>query len=98
MARGGTFLGLEGYAMADAVRGELLVKQTGLYQQRKMIDALDVIEWLKQNRSAAELSGCCCGRQLVRHETRGHEVCPMTYEPCRQLMVEVGSIPTKLIV
>lgn len=80
--------------MGNAERGEMLVKQTGLYQHPKMIDCLDVIEWLKQNRAATEQRGCCCGKQLVRHEVHGYAVCPMTYEPCRQLMVEVGSIPT----
>lgn len=84
--------------MADAARGEMLVKKTGLYQHRRMVDCMDVIEWLKQNRAAASESGCCpggCdGKQFVLHQTRGHAVCPMTYEPCKQLMVNVGSIPT----
>ncbi len=80
--------------MANAARGEMLVQQTGVYHHATMTDSMDVIEWLRSNRAATEQRGCCCGRQLVRHETRGHEVCPMTYEPCKQLMVEVGSIPT----
>lgn len=41
--------------MGSAERGEMLVKQTGRYKHPEIIDCLDVIEWLKQNRAATEL-------------------------------------------
>ncbi len=72
--------------MADAARGEMLVRQTGRYHQDKMTDSMDVIEWLKDNRAATEQRGCCPGgcesKQLIPHEVHGSVVCPMTYEPC----------------
>ncbi len=71
--------------MADAARGEMLVRQTGRYHQDRMTDSMDVIEWLRANRAATEQRGCCpggCNRQLVPHEVHGYAVCPMTYLPC----------------
>ena len=76
----------EGAMMADAARGELLVRQTGVYHHATMTDSMDVIEWLRANRKATEQRGCCPGgcenKQLIPHEVHGHAVCPMTYEPC----------------
>jgi len=74
--------------MIDATRGEMLVKTTGIYQQEKMIDKLDVLEWLQVNRTHVERTGCCPGgcmdKQLVPHEVHGYAVCPMTYLPCNK--------------
>ena len=74
--------------MSDAVRGELLVKITGIYQQEKMIDKLDVLAWLLVNREQVERTGCCPGgctnKQLVPHEVHGYAVCPLTYLPCEK--------------
>lgn len=74
--------------MADAARGEMLVKKTGVYHHQTMTDSMDVIAWLTVNRKATEQRGCCpggCGnKQLVPHEVHGSAVCPMTYEPCNK--------------
>lgn len=82
--------------MADAKRGESIVKRTGRYRQETMTDSMDVIEWLRTNRAEVERRGCCpggCSRPQVPHEVHGYAVCPMTYEPCVQLTVKAGSIP-----
>lgn len=59
---------------------------TGIYQQAKLIDKLDVLAWLQVNREHVQRHGCCpggCqGKQRVKHEVHGYAVCPMTYEPC----------------
>ena len=71
----------------DAVRGKMLVQTTGIYQQEKMVDSLDVIDWLLANRDVCRQRGQCpggCNLDLVQHETHGHLVCPQTYEPCRK--------------
>jgi hypothetical protein len=71
----------------DAIRGAELVRSTGIYQQNKLGDCLDVIAWLDVNRAHADKHGCCpggCDRELVQHETRGHAVCPLTYDYCQQ--------------
>jgi hypothetical protein len=73
--------------MHDATRGAELVNRTGVYQHARMLDCLDVIAWLEENREHAAKYGCCpggCDRQLVVHETRGHAVCPLTYDHCQR--------------
>jgi hypothetical protein len=74
--------------MSNPARGELLVEMTGIYQQEKMIDNLDVLAWLDQNRRHAARTGCCpggcMGKQMIPHERHGYAVCPMTYEPCQK--------------
>ena len=66
--------------MSDARRGQMLVETTGIYQQDKMIDQLDVIAWLQENRAAiSECKGC----KLIPHEMKeGVMVCPLKYEEC----------------
>lgn len=69
----------------DAARGETLVRETGIYQQPKMIDSGDVVAWLTVNREHCSRHGSCpggCVQEMVRHETHGYAVCPKTYEPC----------------
>ncbi len=74
--------------MSDPNRGKWLVETTGIYQQKKMIDKLDVLAWLQVNREHVQRSGCCpggCGKELAQHEVHGYSVCPMTYEPCEKI-------------
>lgn len=69
----------------NADRGRQLVEQTGKYQQDKMVDCMDVLEWIQQNRDHVSRHGCCPGgcerKELIEH-CNGYPVCPMTYEPC----------------
>lgn len=89
--------------MPSATRGEQLVLESGIYHQDKMVDCMDVIEWLSVNRESVERSGCCqggCNRKLVPHHVHGYAVCPKTYEPCNsrklsRLIQHLGTINGK---
>ena len=77
--------------MSNAERGRQLVQQTGKYQQETMIDTLDVLEWLRENREQRDRTGCCpggCNRQQIPH-LHGYAVCPMTYEPCQKRRLDL---------
>jgi hypothetical protein len=71
---------------ASATRGESLVNETGVYHHAKMGDSMDVLAWIHENREYANTHGHCkggCNRELIQHETKGHSVCPLTYEECK---------------
>jgi hypothetical protein len=75
----------------NADRGRQLVETTGTYQQDKMVDSMDVLEWIQQNRDHVSRHGCCpggCERQLIPH-AHGYAVCPQTYEPCQKRRVDL---------
>lgn len=74
--------------MGNAARGRELVASTGTYQQDKMIDSLDVIAWLEQERLAVARRGQCSGgcdhTSDVSHFATGRPVCPRTLQACQK--------------
>ena len=77
---------------ASAARGASLVEQTGIYHHETMGACVDVIAWLAQNREYAKTHGHCpggCDRELIQHETKGHNVCPLTYEKCEHRRLSI---------
>lgn len=74
-----------------ADRGRQLVER-GELSPPGMIDNLSLCEYWRQQRELVSIRGECAARcecDQVEH-TKGHAVCPHTYEPCKRLkLVEI---------
>lgn len=71
----------------DVERGRQLVRE-GRYDSEKMVDFVDVLAYVRQQREIVgwrgECGGGCDGVGLVQHHVTGQAVCPRTYQPCER--------------